>query len=57
MYKETPYLKDYRIKVYKREAICAAKDLQYSHAVIDSLKKAKSIGQIERIMIDSRCAV
>lgn len=43
---------DYRN--YKKQAIQAAKDLEYDQEVIIKLKKAKSDAEIERIMVTAR---
>lgn len=41
-------------KAYKSEAIKAAKDFGYGTEVIESLKKAKTDGEIQRLMIAAR---
>lgn len=41
-------------KVAKRDAIKAAEDLGYGYYVMQLLDKAKTEGEIERIMIDAR---
>ena len=39
---------------YKRQALCAAKDLCYPESVILRLKSAETEGEIERIMKTAR---
>ena len=41
-------------KAYKSEAIKAAIDLEYHTEVIEKLNKAKTDGEIQRIMIAAR---
>ena len=42
---------------YKRQAITAAKDLRYSEAVLDALRKAVTEEEIYKIMNNARRAL
>ena len=42
------------VSQYKRQAIKAAKDLKYGDEVVEKLKKAKTEGEIDRIMKAAR---
>lgn len=46
--------KDHPVNTYRKDAITAAKELFYEDGVVSQLKAAKTIGEIERIMIDAR---
>ena len=42
------------VREYQKDAITAAKDLNYGEEVIYKLEHAKTIGEISRIMITAR---
>ena len=42
------------VRKYQKDAITAAKDLNYGEKVIYKLEHAKTIGEISRIMITAR---
>lgn len=42
------------LEVYRRQSIEAAKDLCYGKDVVNDIKAAKSVSEIERIMIAAR---
>lgn len=42
------------LQIYRPNAIEAAKDLYYGEEVIKKIKAAKSVGEIEQIMITAR---
>lgn len=46
--------KSEKLYIRKKKAIQAAKDLRYDKSVIDKIENAKSIGQIETIMVSAR---
>ena len=39
---------------YRKQAISAAKDLRYGDEVVKAIKKAKTHGEIQRIMVGAR---
>lgn len=41
-------------EAYREDAIKAAKDFRYGDDVIEALKEAKTIGQMEKIMVTAR---
>lgn len=42
------------LKTYRKQAITAAKDLLYGTVVVDNIKNAESVGEIERILLKAR---
>lgn len=42
------------LKRYRKQAITAAKDLLYGNVVVDNIKNAGSVGEIERILITAK---
>ena len=48
------YVADTMFKDYRRKAMKIADDLYYGKSVIEKLKQAVNIGQIQRIMITAR---
>ena len=43
-----------KLKLYRKQAITAAKDLSYGNVVVNNIKNATSVGEIERILITAR---
>ena len=42
------------LKLYRKQAITAAKELLYGNVVVNHIKNAGSVGEIERILIAAR---
>lgn len=42
------------LKLYRKQAITAAKELLYGNVVVNNIKNAGSVGEIERILIAAR---
>ena len=42
------------LELYRRRSIRAAKDFCYGTGVVESIEAAKTIGEIERIMVAAR---
>ena len=42
------------LELYRKQAITAAKELLYGNVVVNNIKNAGSVGEIERILIAAR---
>lgn len=45
---------DYGLEAYRKDALMAAKDFNYGPEVAQAIRDAKTMGDIQRIMINAR---
>ena len=53
-YKRQTLLATLDVDIYRKEALITAKELSYDNTIISSLKNAKTINELTRIMVTAR---